>query len=89
MTQYIEEKEVDYLGYSMETISSLIAHLRTWPVITNAEMMATKAAFVAPWSNSPNQHNITYARDLKRRQNNATKYDVKITNDDKVTQLVA
>ena len=48
MPQYTEEKEVDYLGYSMESILSLIAHLQTWPVITNAENMATKADFVAP-----------------------------------------
>ena len=27
MPQYIEEKEVDYLGYSMESILTLIAHL--------------------------------------------------------------
>ena len=47
MPQYIEEKEVDYLGYGMETILSPVAHLRTWPVITNTERMATKAAFVA------------------------------------------
>ena len=89
MPQYIEEKEVDYLGYGMETILSLVAHLRTWPVITNAERMATKAAFIAPWIDSPDQHLSVYARDLTRRQNNAPKYDVKITNEDKVTQLVA
>ena len=52
MPQYIEEKEVDYLGYIMETIFSLVAHLRTWPVITNAERMATQAALIAPWSDS-------------------------------------
>ena len=51
--------------------------------------MATKAVFVAPWSNSPDQHISAYAQDLTRRQNNATKYAVKITDDDKVTQLVA
>ena len=73
----------------METILSLVAHLRTWPVITNAESMATKAAFVAPWRDSPDQHIGPYARDLTRRQNNATEYDVNITDDNKVTQLVA
>ena len=36
MPQYMEEKGVDYLGYSMETILLLVAHLRTGPVITNA-----------------------------------------------------
>ena len=51
--------------------------------------MATKAAFVAPWSNSPDQHLSAYAQELTRRQKNATKYAVKITDDDKVTQLVA
>ena len=89
MPQYIEEKEVDYLGYGMETILSLVAHIRTWPVITNAERMVTKAAFIAPWSDSPNQHLSDYAQDLTRRQNNATKYGVKITDDNKFTQLVA
>ena len=89
MTQYIEEKEVDYLGYSMKSILTLIAHLRTWLVIKNTERMATKADFVAPWSDSPEQHLNAYARDLTRRQNNATKYAVNITNDNKVTQLVA
>ena len=37
MPQYIEEKEVDYLGYSIESILSLIAHFRTWTVIKNAK----------------------------------------------------
>ena len=73
----------------MENILSLITHLCTWPVITNSERMATKAVFVAPWSDFLNQHLSTYVRDLTRRQNNATKYDIKITNNDKVIQLVA
>ena len=51
--------------------------------------MATKTAFVAPCSNSPDQHLSAYARDLTRWKNNATKYDVKITNNNKVMQLVA
>ena len=89
MPEYIEEKEVDYLGYSMESILSLIAHLQTSPAITDAERMAAKASFVAPWSDSPDQHISAYVWDLTRRQNNATKYDVKITDDDKVTQLIA
>ena len=88
MPQYIEEKEVDYLRYSMETILLLIAHLCTWPVITNTERMETKAASVAPWSDSPNQHISAYTRDLTRQKTNATKYNVKITDDDKVMQLV-
>ena len=89
MLQYIEEKEVDYLGCSMETILLLVDHLRTWPIIPNVERMATKVVFIVPWSDSPNQHLSAYAQDLTRRQNNTTKYDVKITDDNKVTQLVA
>ena len=48
MTQYTEEKEVDYLGNVNETILSLVAHLHTCLIITKAERMATKAAFIAP-----------------------------------------
>ena len=66
----------------MENILFLITHLRTWTIITNAERMATKAALIAPWSDSPIQHLSAYARDLTSQQNNATKYNVKITNDD-------
>ena len=73
----------------MEIILSLITHLRTCLVITSTERMATKAYFVAPWSNSPDQHLSAYARDLTRQQNNATKYNVNINDEDKVTQLVA
>ena len=89
MPQYIKEKEVDYLGYGMETILSLVSQLLTWTVITNSERMATKAAFIYPWSNSPGQHLNAYARDLTRQKNNANKYGVRITDDVKVTQLVA
>ena len=89
MPQYIKEKEVDYLGYGMETILLLVAHLRTWPVIINAKRMATKAALISPWSDSPNQHISAYTQYLTRRQNKAKNYNVKITDDDKVTQLVA
>ena len=51
--------------------------------------MEMMAAFVAPWSDSPNQHLSAYARDLTRRQSNVTKNAVKITDNNKVTQLVA
>ena len=46
--QYIEEKEVDYLGYIMESILSLIAHLRTWPVITNGRKDGNEGSFCCP-----------------------------------------
>ena len=88
MTQYIREKEGDYLRYGMETILSLVTQLHTWTVITNAKRMATKAAFIVPWSNSPDQHISTYTRDLRRRKNHAKEYDVKIINDNKFTQIV-
>ena len=84
MPQYIEEKEVDYLGYGMETIFSIVAHLRTWPLITNAKRMATKAAFIAPWSDSTDQHLSAYDRNLTRKQKNTNKYKIKITDDDNV-----
>ena len=49
--------------------------------------MATKAAFIGPWSDAPNRHISTYARDLTRRQKNTKKYEVNVTDDDKATQL--
>ena len=73
----------------METILLLAAHLCNWPDISNAERMAKKSDFFAPWSDSPNQHLSAYVRDLTSCQNNATKYDVKITDNNRVTQLVA
>ena len=79
MPQYIEEKEVDYLRHSNKTILSLVAHLRMWPVITNTEMMATNAAFIAPWSDSPDEDLSAYARYLTTHQNNAKKYEVNTT----------
>ena len=51
--------------------------------------MTTKATFIAPWSDSPDQHLSAYTRDLTRHQNNAKKYEVNINDDNKVTQLVA
>ena len=89
MPQYIEEKEVDYLGYDMETLLSLVSHFCTWPIITNAKRMVTKAALIAPWRDSPNQHLSAYAQNLTRQQNNTKMYNVKITDDDKVMQLIA
>ena len=51
--------------------------------------MATKAAFIAPWTDFPNQHLRAYAQNLTRQEKNAKKYDVRITDGDKGTQLVA
>ena len=73
----------------METILLLIANLRTWTIITSSERTAMKDAFMAPWSDSPDQHLSAYTPDFIKQQNNTKKYDVKITDDDKVTQLVA
>ena len=50
---------------------------------------STKAAFISPWSYSTDQHISTYAHNLTRRQNNAKEYEVNITDEEKVTQLVA
>ena len=80
---------MDYLRYGNKTILSLVAHLRTWPVTTNTKMISTKDAFIAHWSNSSNRHLSAYARNITRQKNNAKKYEVKITENDKVTQLVA
>ena len=51
--QYIEEKELDCLGYIMESIITLISHLRTWPVIKNLIKDGNKGRFCCPLEQLP------------------------------------
>ena len=53
--QFIEEKKEEYRGYAGKTTLSLLAHVWTWSVITNAKRIDIKAIFYAPWGDLPNQ----------------------------------
>ena len=85
--QYVEEKKYDYRGYAGETTLYLLAHVRTWSVITNAESIDIKAIFYAPLSDSPNQHTNTYARQLYRSQRDCATLRVDVSNTYKVTHF--
>ena len=60
--QYVKQLEAEYVGYSGVTIFAMLQHLRTWYKVTNAQQLAGKTRFAAPWSKTPNAHMTTYAR---------------------------
>ena len=64
--KYVKELEEDYVGYKNKIIKTLVTQLRTWYVITNKEKMAIKSHFLAPWSDTPEAHVATFARQLDR-----------------------
>ena len=47
-TQYIEEKQKEYVGYNNKTIRLLLDHVQTWAIITNRDNIEAKAHFHAP-----------------------------------------
>ena len=87
--QYVEELSEDYIGYKNQTIATMITHLQTWFLITNKEKLDAKALFYAPWSENPNTHITTLARQLNRRQVECATKQVTITDSDKVDHFVA
>jgi hypothetical protein len=86
--QYVEQLEAEYVGYTGVTIFSMLKHLRTWYKVTNAQQLAGKTRFAAPWSETPNAHVTTYARQLDRRQVECGELNVTITDDDKILQFI-
>ena len=86
--QYLDQLSEEYVGYKNATIKTMVAHLRTWFVITNAEKIAIKAAFHAPWADTPNAHVTTFARQLDRRQIECLDHGVTITNAEKVVHFI-
>jgi len=86
--QYVEQLEKEYLGYSGISIFVMLQHLRTWYKITNAQQLAGKNRFAAPWSETPNAHVTTYARQLDRRQVECGELNVTISDGDKILQFI-
>ena len=66
----------------------MLLQLRTWFVITNSEKVAIKAHFHTTWSNTPNSHITTFARQLDRRQIECSNDGVTITDNDKVVYFI-
>ena len=68
---------------------TMIEQLQTWYVITTKENLAIKAHVIAPWSNTPDAHVTTFARQLERRQVECKDHGVAITEDGKVDHFVS
>ena len=77
--QYLDELREEYVGYRNATIKTMLDRLRAWFVITNAEKIAIKATFLAPWADTPDAHITTFARQLDRRQTECDDHGVTIT----------
>ena len=64
---YVEELDDDYIGYSAQTIKTIITHLRSeWCIITTLEKKQAAAAFHIQWDFT--SHITKYARELDKRQ---------------------
>ena len=86
--QYVKQLEAEYAGYSGITIFVMLKHLRTWYKATNAQQLAGKTRFAAPWSETPKAHVTTYARQLDRRQVECRELNVTIADDDKILHFI-
>ena len=66
----------------------MVEQLQTWYVITTKEKLAIKACLLEPWSDPPNAHITTFARQLVMRQVECEDHGVKVTEADKVNHFV-
>ena len=66
----------------------MIAHLRSWYTITDADQDDAEENFRAPWSDFPNTHLATYARLLTRLQNETVDVQLNISDAMKILVLV-
>ena len=78
-TKYVEQLEEDYVGYKNQNIRTMAEKLQTWYVITTKEKLAIKAHLLKPWSNTPDTHITTFARQLDMRQAKCKDHGVTVT----------
>ena len=86
--QYVAQLEADYIGYTGVTIFGMLEHLRTWYKVTNAQQLAIKERFLAPWSETPDAHVSTYARQLDKRQIECSELKVPVSDADKLLHFI-
>ena len=67
---------------------SLLAHVRTWDIITNKDIIEAKACFHELWSNYPNQNITAYTRQLDRLQRDYAKLKTTISEAKRVDYFV-
>ena len=64
---YVEELEDDYVGYSGQTIKTIVQHLRTeWCIVTTLEKKQAAQAFHVQWDFTC--HITKFARELDKQQ---------------------
>ena len=64
---YVEELEDDYVGYSGQTIKTIVQHLRTeWCIVTTLEKKQAAKAFHVQWDLT--SHITKFARELDKQQ---------------------
>ena len=51
--QYLAKLEMEYVGFAKETTQTMLAHLRTQPVVLDKEKRVLRRDFFRPWSDSP------------------------------------
>ena len=62
----------------------MVTQICTWYVITTKENLAIKDQFLAVWSDTPEAHVTTFARQLDMRQVDCKDNEVTVTCDEKV-----
>ena len=70
---YLAELDMDYVGFAKETTQTMLAHLRTQPVVLNEEKRVLRRDFFRPSSNSPNMNLQDFTCELDKRQQEAEK----------------
>ena len=87
--QCLEQLEENYVSYNNQNISTMVEQLQMWYVVTIKEKLAIKAHFHDIWSDTPNAHITTFARQLDWRQVKCKDHGVTVTKADKVDHSVA
>ena len=77
------------LLYKNQNIWTMVEQFQTWYVITTKEKIAIKANSLDPWSDTPDAHITTFARQLDRRQVKYKDHGVTFTKAKKVDHSVA
>jgi flagellar hook-associated protein FlgK len=84
---YVEELEDDYIGYSSQTIKTIIDHLKTeWCTVTTLEKKQASEAFNLQWDFTT--HITKFARELDKQQKLCREIGVPAADETKIQKYV-